>query len=159
MPTPCPLLSGAVPSRPLPKPTPETQAYWDACLEHRLTLQRCLDCDGQPAYFYPRPFCPTCLSRNVESFEASGRATLHTYVIAHRGAPGFEDKAPYVIAIVELEEGPRMMTNVVDVEPTPEHLPVGLKLEVTWEDCEQRGEEGTPWRTSLPMFRPIGTNS
>ncbi len=142
-----------MPNRPLPKPTPETQAFWDACAEGRLTLQRCLDCPGRPAYFYPRPFCPTCLSRNIESFEASGRGRLHTYVIAHRGAPGFE--APYVIAVVELEEGPRMMSNVVGVEPAPEHLPVGLALEVIWRD-EQDGQGAA---VRLPVFRPRGGSS
>jgi len=141
-----------VPNRPRPKPTPETQAFWDACAERRLTLQRCLDCPGRPAYFYPRPFCPTCLSRNIEPFEASGRGTLHTYVIAHRGAPGFT--TPYVIAVVELEEGPRMMSNVVGVEPAPEHLPVGLALEVTWEELEGDGRDGEGTTLWLPLFRP-----
>jgi uncharacterized OB-fold protein len=122
-------------------------------------LQRCLDCEGKPAYFYPRPFCPACLSRNVESFEASGRATLHTYVIAHRGSPGFEDKVPHVIAIVELEEGPRMMTNLMDVDPTPERLPVGLQLQVAWEDHIERGGDGANRQVSLPVFRPAETTS
>lgn len=143
-----------MPKRPFPEPTPETQAYWDACGEHRLTLQRCLDCPEKPAYFYPRPFCPRCLSSNVESFEASGRGTLHTYVIAHRGAPGFQDATPYVIAVVELEEGPRMMSNIVGIEPTPEKLPADLPLEVTWEDIEREGREGSKQRVSLPLFRP-----
>lgn len=142
-----------MPRRPIPEPTPETQPYWDACSEHRLMLQRCLDCSGHPAYFYPRPFCPTCLSRNVEWFEASGRATLHTYVIAHRGAPGFDDAVPYVIAVVALEEGPRMMSNIVGVEATPENLPVGLALEVTWEDLEQKARDGSTQRMGLPLFR------
>jgi len=62
-----------------------------------------------------------------------------------------------VIAIVELEEGPRMMTNVVEVDPAPEHLPVGLQLEVTWEDHEQAERDGTTRRVSLPMFRPAAS--
>jgi uncharacterized protein len=139
-----------VAKRPTPQPTPETAEYWNACSEHRLTLQRCLDCEGHPAYFYPRPFCPTCLSRNVESFDACGRGTLHTYVIAHRGAPGFD--TPYVIAVVELEEGPRMMSNIVDIEPVPEQLPVGLPLEVTWGDLDGDGDSPR----ALPLFRPRG---
>lgn len=146
-----------MPKRPIPQPTPETKPYWDACREHRLLLQRCLDCEGQPAYFYPRPFCPNCLSPNVEWFEASGRGKLHTYVIAHRPATGFEDAVPYVIAIVELEEGPRMMSNIVGVEPTPENLPVDLPVEVTWEDLEFERRDGTKERIGLPLFRPAGT--
>ena len=138
--------------RPLPEPTPETQQFWDACREHRLTLQRCLDCAGNPAYFYPRPFCPTCLSPNVESFDASGRGRLHTYVIAHRGAPGFE--TPYVLAVVELDEGPRLMSNIVGVEPAPEQLPADLPVEVSWEDIERKRRDGTKERVALPLFRP-----
>jgi uncharacterized OB-fold protein len=145
-----------VPKRPFPEPTPETQAFWDATHGHRLLLQRCLDCDGRPAYFYPRPFCPTCLSRNVEEFEASGRAKLHTYVIAHRGAPGFQDAVPYVIAVVELEEGPRLMSNIVGVEVAPEHLPADLPLELTWEDLERQDRSGATMRVGLPLFRPAG---
>jgi uncharacterized OB-fold protein len=90
----------------------------------------------------------------VEWFEASGRGRLHTYVIAHRPAAGFEDAVPYVIAIVELEEGPRMMSNVVGVEPTPENLPVDMPLEVTWEDLEYERRDGRKERLGLPLFRP-----
>ena len=148
-----------VPKRPFPQPTPETQAYWDACSNHKLTLQRCLDCEGHPPYFYPRPFCPKCLSRNVESFEASGKGKLHTYVIAHRGAMGFQDDVPYVIAVVELDEGPRMMSNIVGVEVTPENLPADLPVEVTWEDVEHKGRDGTLQKTAVPLFKPIGAMS
>jgi len=74
---------------------------------------------------------------------------LHTYVINHRPAYGFDDYAPYVIAVVRLEEGPCMMTNIVGVDPQPEHLPLDLPLEVAW---EQQSDEIT-----LPLFRPAGT--
>ena len=90
--------------KPVPVPTPETQPFWDGCAAGELRIQRCADC-GRP-YFYPRPVCPACGSRNVEWFTASGRATLYSYVINHRPAPGFEDDAPYAIAVVELDEGP-----------------------------------------------------
>jgi uncharacterized OB-fold protein len=73
----------------------------------------------------------------------SGRGTLHTYVINHRAAPGFE--APYAIAVVQLEEGPRMMTNVVGIENTPENLVLDMPLRVTF---ETRGE------MALPVFEP-----
>ena len=87
--------------KPVPVPTPETQPFWDGCAAGELRIQRCADC-GRP-YFYPRPVCPACGSRNVEWFTASGRATLYSYVINHRPAPGFEDDAPYAIAVVELD--------------------------------------------------------
>ena len=110
--------------KPIPVPTPETQPYWDKAREHELWIQRCLACAH--VFFYPRPHCPHCLSDNLEWFKASGRGTLYSYVINHRPAPGFEDEAPYAIAIVQMEEGPRMMTNIVGGreharEPGPRH--------------------------------------
>jgi hypothetical protein len=82
----------------------------------------------------------------VEVFEASGRATLYSYVIHQRPAPGFDP--PYAIAVVELEEGPRMMTNVVGVPQTPEALALDMPLEVVFEPLD--GE------ITLPLFRPRG---
>ena len=133
-----------MPKRSIPEATPETQEFWDGAKRGELRIQRCRACGR--AYFFPRPFCPHCSSHDVEWFTASGRGTLHTYVINHRPAHGFQDWVPYVIAIVQLEEGPRMMTNIIDVEPTPEALPIDLPLEVTW---EQQNDDIT-----LPMFRP-----
>jgi uncharacterized protein len=134
-----------VPTRPkaVPVPTPETQPYWDGAAAGELRIQRCLDCGG--AYFYPRPLCPSCGSGNVEWFTASGRATLYSYVISHRPAPGFEADAPYAIAVVQLAEGPRLMTNLVGVDPTPEALVLDMELRVVF---EQRGG------LSLPVFQP-----
>ncbi len=129
-------------SRPLPKPTPETQHFWDGTQEGELRLQRCRDCTA--SYFPPRPFCPHCSSQNIEVFVASGRARLYSYVISHRPSPGFE--APYAIAVVELEEGPRMMTNLVDTPQTPEALVLDMRLEVVF--------EGVGEGISLPLFRP-----
>jgi hypothetical protein len=135
-----------MPNRPLPEATPETREFWEGAQRHELRIQRCRAC-GE-AYFYPRPFCPRCSSTDVEWFTASGRASLHTYVIVHRGAHGFQDWTPYVIAVVELEEGPRMMSNIIGIDPQPEHLPVGLPLQVTF---ERQSEDIT-----LPLFKPAG---
>ncbi|MCP4007066.1 MAG: Zn-ribbon domain-containing OB-fold protein [bacterium] len=134
-------------SRFIPQPTPETQHFWDGTRAGELRLQRCRDC--AQVYFPPRPFCPACTSRSVEVFAASGRATLYSYVINHRPAPGFD--APYAIAVVQLEEGPRMMTNLVEVEQTPEALPLDMSLEVTFQALDQE--------ISLPLFRPIGDSA
>jgi uncharacterized OB-fold protein len=135
-----------MPKRMSPEATPETREFWEGAKRHELRIQRCLDC--KRAYFYPRPFCPHCASRNVEWFTASGKGTLYSYVIVHRGPPGFQDWLPYVIAVVQLQEGPRMMSNVINVEPAPEHLPPDLPLEVTW---EQQSDDIT-----LPLFQPAG---
>ena len=127
-------------SRPEPKPTPETAHFWQGTSEGELRLQRCRECDQ--AYFPPQPFCPRCASDDVEVFRASGRGTLHSYVINHRAVPGFT--APYVIAVVELDEGPRLLTNLVDVEPDPDELPLDLPVEVVFE---------TAGETAVPLFR------
>lgn len=134
----------AEPGRYLPQPTPETQHFWDGAKQGELRLQRCADCSH--AYFPPRPFCPACGSRSVGVFAASGKARLYSYVIHHRAPPGFE--APYAIAVVELEEGPRMMTNIVDCAQTPAALELDMALEVTFQDMSDD--------IALPLFRPAG---
>ena len=96
------------------------------------------------AYFPPRPFFPGDPSQEVEWFEASGRGKLYTYVINHRPPPGYE--APFAIAVVELEEGPRLATNIVDCPQTPEALQLDMELELA---PHQVNEE-----TWLPLFRP-----
>lgn len=131
--------------KPVPKSTPETQPFWDGTAAGELRIQRCLTCTRH--YFYPRPSCPNCGSAEVEWVRASGRATLYSYVINHRPAPGFEEDGPYAIAVVLLEEGVRMMTNIVGVEITPENLPLDMDLKVVF---EQRGD------MSVPLFEPAG---
>ncbi len=91
--------------------------------------------------------CPECGSADVEWFTASGRATLYSYVINHRPARGFEGDGPYAIAVVQLAEGPRMMTNIVGIPNTPEDLILDMELQVTF---EQRGD------VSVPLFGPAG---
>ena len=129
--------------RPLPKPTPETQHYWDGAKAGELRLQSCTDC--KHTYFPPRPFCPKCASRNVAVQKASGKAKLFSYVIHHRPAPGFDP--PYAIAVVELAEGPRLMTNIVGCPQTPEALKLDMDLEVTFEKQSDT--------ISLPLFKPV----
>ncbi|MEO3796394.1 Zn-ribbon domain-containing OB-fold protein [Nonomuraea sp. B10E15] len=129
--------------KPVPKPTPETQPFWDGTAAGELRIQRCQTCARH--YFYPRPSCPHCGGDQVEWVRASGRATLYSYVINHRPAPGFEDDAPYTIAVVELEEGVRMMSNIVGVPSTPENLPLDMELRVVF---EQRGD------VHVPLFEP-----
>lgn len=128
--------------RHVPTPTPETAHYWAGTLEGELRLQRCCDCAH--TYFPPRAFCPACHSRSVEVVAASGRATLHSYVIAERGVPWLT--SPYVIAVVELEEGPRMMTNIVGTDVDPGSLPLDLALEVRFERISDE--------IALPLFAP-----
>ena len=128
--------------RSLPEPTPETQHFWDGTREGELRLQRCRDC-GE-TYFPPRPFCPACGSRAVEVYAASGRGSLLSYVINHRPHPSFD--GPYAIAVVKLDEGPTLMSNIVDCPQTPEALVLDMPLEVVF---DRQNETIT-----LPLFRP-----
>jgi uncharacterized OB-fold protein len=127
----------------LPDPTPETRHYWEGCKAGELRLQRCRACAR--TYFPPRPFCPGCAGRDVEVFRASGKATLYSYVINHRPRPDM-GKEPHSIAIITLEEGPRMLTNIVNCPQTPEALKLDMPLQVVF---EPQNDEIT-----LPFFEP-----
>jgi uncharacterized protein len=135
-------MPGAEPKRVVPVPTPETKPFWQGTQQGELRLQRCDAC--QHVYFPPRPFCPKCAGRAVSWFKASGRGSLYSYVIHHRPAPGFVP--PYAIAVVELEEGPRMMSNIVECPQTPEALQLDMPLEVVFTQLTDE--------IALPQFRP-----
>lgn len=99
-------------ARPAPVATEVTRPFWEATRQHRLLIQHCSDC-GRPQ-FYPRAFCRHCLGDRLEWRESSGRGRIYTFTINHRAAnPHMADKLPYVVAIVTLDEGVRMMGNVV----------------------------------------------
>ena len=132
-------------TRPLPVPTPETRHFWEGTRAGELRLQRCDAC--RHTYFPPRPFCPKCASRKVSVVNASGKARLHSYVIHYRPAPGFTP--PYAIAVVELDEGPRMMTNIVGCPQTPEALVLDMPLEAAFEKQTEQ--------ITLAVFKPAGS--
>ena len=127
--------------QPLPQPTPETQHFWDGTKLGELRLQRCTNCGH--VYFPPRPLCPECNSCEIEVFAASGRGKLASYVANHCQQPSFD--SPYAIAIVQLDEGPMLTSNIVGCEQTPEALLPDMPLTVTFED---HGE------VAVPLFRP-----
>jgi uncharacterized OB-fold protein len=119
--------------------------YWDAARRHELVIQRCCACERH--VFYPRPTCPHCGAHDLAWVPASGRGTVHTFTVARRPThPAFADRVPYVIAIVELEEGPRLTTNIVGCEPDDVHI--DMPVQVTYEDLEDENA------TTLPVFRP-----
>jgi hypothetical protein len=127
---------------PLPVPNPTTQPFWDAAREHRLILPKTKN--GQ-VFFYPRVLAPGSLDEISEWIEASGRGTVYSFTVDRRGtAYAFRQKVPYVIAIVELEEGPHLTTNIVGCEP--EDVFVGMAVEAVFED---QNDEIT-----LVKFRP-----
>jgi uncharacterized protein len=128
---------------PIPVATPETAPFWEGTAAGELRIQKCVDC--QQFYFYPRPFCPKCLSDNVVWERVSGRATLASYVINYRPMPQFESNDPQIIALVNLEEGPRLMTNIVGIAPEPDLLTLDMPLLVQFQP------RGDMW---LPVFTP-----
>jgi uncharacterized OB-fold protein len=127
-----------------PVATPETKFFWDKARERELWLPVCVDTGRH--FFPPRLFSPFT-GGAVDWRPASGRAKLASYVIVHRAAPGFEPDAPYVVALAELEEGPRMVTNLPGAPCDPTKLKIGAPLSVTF---EQRGE------MTLPQFCLVG---
>ena len=111
----------------VPEIYPEHQEYWDAAASGTLLLKKCNDC--QQYHYYPRTFCPHCMSENVEWQEAKGTGVVYTYSVMRHGVP-------YAIAFIELDEGIRMMTNIVDCDLDTIHI--GQKVQVVF---KQSGEE------------------
>jgi uncharacterized OB-fold protein len=129
--------------KPLPRVDEESKGYWEACRRHELVLQRCGDCGT--LRHYPRALCPSCLSERIEWLRATGSGTVYTFTITHQNqAPGFRDALPYVLAYVELDEGVRLLTNIVDC--APDAVRIGMPVEVVFEDA-------TP-EIALPKFKP-----
>ncbi|MFI1889032.1 Zn-ribbon domain-containing OB-fold protein [Streptomyces jumonjinensis] len=120
-----------------------TRPFWDAAGRGVLLIRRCLACAR--AHHYPREFCPYCWSEDVDWETASGRAVLYTWSVVHRNdLPPFDARVPYTAAVVDLDEGPRMMTELVGCE---EGAPViGMALEVAFRT------EGDG--IAIPLFRP-----
>jgi uncharacterized protein len=127
----------------LPEPTPESQPFWDGAARGELRIQRCIT-TGR-FFFYPQPYSPFVIDGPTEWVTVSGEATLYSFTINHLPARGFEGDAPYAIAVVELVEGPRMMTNIVGVPNTPEDLYLDMPLRVTFQDRDG---------FAVPVFQP-----
>ncbi len=131
----------------LPTPDFETRPFWDACKQGRFLLRHCNGCGAD--HFYPRPFCPKCWSEDVEWKDASGRATLYTYsVVRVNDLPPFPQRVPYVAAVVELVEGPRVMTNIEDCpfDQLRVDMPVVVAYKAISDDI------------TIPVFRPVREN-
>jgi uncharacterized OB-fold protein len=130
--------------KPLPRIDEESRGWWEALARHELYLQRCRSCDA--LRFYPRALCPRCLSPATEWVRASGRGSVYSFTVTYQNqAPGFRDELPYVLAVVELSEGVRLMSNVVGCPP--ERVRIGMPVEVVFEDV-------TP-EVTLAKFRPV----
>lgn len=132
-------------TKPIPVPTRETQPYWEGCKNRELRIQRCAACGHYQ--FYPRLYCTTCMSDQVEWVKASGRGKVLSFTIVYRPVTrAFAAEVPYVVALITLDEGPQMMSNVVGC--APESVRMGMPVEVVFEDW--------PEEISIAKFRPAG---
>lgn len=129
---------------PLPKPDKDSEVYWEAARRHELVLQQCRACER--FRFYPRLVCPQCLSDQFEWRRASGRGVVYSFTVIHRPPfPAFRDRVPYVLALIDLEEGVRMMSNVIGCEPN--EVRIGMPVEATFDDVTEE--------ITLPKFKPV----
>lgn len=134
--------------RAAPMVVPETEPFWKGMKEGKLLLPYCNSC--QATFFYPRPLCPRCHSWDVTWMESSGLGTVYAFTIAHvpMGEGFTREDCPYVMALVELEGGARLLTNLVGAPPDPEHVRIGLPVELAPEEVNEE--------ITLPLFRPRG---
>ncbi|PWG61535.1 Zn-ribbon domain-containing OB-fold protein [Spiribacter halobius] len=130
--------------KPGPNASPVSAPFWENARNHRLTLQYCDDC--QRWVFYPRARCPYCWSDALSWRDASGEGTVAARIIVHKpGHPAFLEDVPYVVALIDLAEGPRMLSNVVDCHP--DAVEVGMPVRLRWTEREN---------LTLPTFAPAG---
>ena len=135
-------MSSVLPAKPLPEPTEVSRPFWEACRRHELRIQRCRKCGL--LIHYPKVHCPNDGHDGFDWALMSGRGCVYSFVVAQRAFhAGFKPELPYVVAVIELEEGPRMMSNVIGIDP--EDVYIGLPVEVEFEDASDA--------ISLPKFR------
>ncbi len=127
----------------LPATDTTTQPFWDAAREGRLLINRCVACGR--AFAYPRPACPRCWSTDVAWEQASGGGVVYTFsVVRQNDLPPFNEQLPYVLALVDLDEGPRLMTRIVGC--APESVRIGMPVRVCFESIAED--------VTVPYFTP-----
>ncbi len=131
-------------TKPVPQLNADNRPFWEGCREHRLKIPKCSSCGylrWPPAFL-----CPKCLSAENEWINACGTGRVYTYAVYHIAPyPAFKESLPYVVAMVTLEEGPRMMTNIIDCDPAGIYCE--MPVEVSWDDITEE--------ISIPRFRPL----
>lgn len=130
-------------AKPLPTLTKDNTPYWEGAKRNELQLQKCLSCNT--SILYPRSICPKCGSSSIEWFKSKGTGTIYSYTTVHRATPAFKDDSPYVVVIVELSEGPLLVSNLVDYAPN--QLKVGQEVKVVFDKVTED--------FTLPKFSPI----
>ncbi len=130
--------------KPLPQPDADTRPFWEGSKEHQLRFQKCRNCAH--VRWPPSIICPMCYSSDTDWIAASGKGKVYTFAVFHRAYhKAFEKDIPYVTASVELEEGPRLLTNIVGCAPG--EVECDMPVEVVWEDIKEE--------FSLPKFKPV----
>ncbi len=134
------------PKKPVPQVNPVAKPFWDATRENRLVVQKCDSCGEY--IFYPRQLCPHCHSQELGWAEVSGRGSVYSYTVVKSNSPSyFLADIPYVVAIIQLDEGVRMLSNVVDCDP--DDVCCDMPVEVIFEKLDDE--------FTLPKFKPIGS--
>lgn len=128
---------------PAPVITPTTARFWAATCEGRFELQRCAACDL--VIWFPRARCPQCWTTDLSHFDASGLGTVYSHTVIRKVANEYKDAAPFVVAYVELDEGPRVLTNIVECDV--DEVKVGMRVQVVFHDTGQG--------SALYRFRPV----
>ena len=135
-----------VSQRPAPNPSPQSQPFWDGCAKEQLLLQQCSAC--QTYRHPPNPICPSCLSSEYQWVPSSGRGTVYTFSVVHQVfGRAWQALVPYVLAVITLAEGPRLLSNIVDVPP--EDIHIGMSVEVFFQAVSEDAK--------IPLFRPVAT--
>ena len=120
--------------KPVPRPYSDTIPFWQGARARQLWIQKCLEC-GE-FQFYPRGVCKHCLSSSLSWFQSLGMGKVYSFTVNHRAPhPGFVEDLPFVTAIVELDEGVRMMTNIIECEP--DNVSIGMRVRVVYEDVDE----------------------
>lgn len=128
--------------KPIPVPNADTKPFWDACNEERLIVQKCRSCGH--VQFYPRALCVKCEARDLDWREAEPAGKVHSFTIVHRApTPAFKETAPYVLALIDLEDGFRMMMNIVDCDHGK--IAIDMPVHIVFEDRDGQ---------RLPQARP-----
>lgn len=133
-------------TKPLPTISGETRPYWEACRRGELLIQRCDACNEYQ--FYPRGMCVACFSPQIRWIKASGKGTVWSFTVTRQNrTPGFAEEVPYVLALVELDEGVKMFTNIV--ECPPREVRIGMAVEVTFVRATDQ--------ITVPFFKPASS--
>lgn len=131
-------------NKPIPVPSKESQPYWDGLREQKLLMPHCDACGSY--WFPPSLLCPHCSSAKWSWTATSGRGRIFSYVVYHRVYhPGFAGEVPYAVAVIELDEGPRMISNVIGI--APEKLSCDMRVEVAYQPITEA--------ITLPKFKPV----